>query len=83
MKLLRAPGIATRSKDATNGAPGLTTRNKRTLRTEPGGSDRTYEVGHPVSGRAIFGSCFEGDGPVTRVKVGRCGNVVEAAKSGR
>ena len=30
--LLGASGIATRSKDATNGAPGLTTRNKK-LRT--------------------------------------------------
>ena len=28
-KLLGAKGIATRSKDATNGAPGLTTRNKK------------------------------------------------------
>ena len=27
-----APSIATRSKDATNGAPGLATRNKRMLR---------------------------------------------------
>ena len=33
--LLGAPGIATRSKDATR-APGLTTRNKRTLLGAPG-----------------------------------------------
>ena len=32
-KLLVAPGIATRSKDATRGAPGLTTSNKKLLLT--------------------------------------------------
>ena len=30
-KLLRAPGIATRSKDAILGPPGLTTRSKKLL----------------------------------------------------
>ena len=30
-KLLGAPGIATRSKNATNGAPGRTTRSKKLL----------------------------------------------------
>ena len=33
-KLLGAPGIATRSKDATTGAPGLTTRNKDATRSK-------------------------------------------------
>ena len=33
-KLLGAKGIATSSKDATNGAPGLTTRNKKLLGIE-------------------------------------------------
>ena len=34
-KLLGATGIATRSKDATNGTPGLTTRNKKTCPETP------------------------------------------------
>ena len=33
-KPLGAPGIATRSKDATNGAPGRTTRNKNATRNK-------------------------------------------------
>ena len=61
--LLGAPGIATRSKDATNGAPGHTTRNKKLLmqvtrgthHQAPAPPEALDDQNH---GRARFAPCF-------------------------
>ena len=42
--LLGAPGLTTRSKDATNGAPGLTTRSKDATNGAPGLTTRSKDA---------------------------------------
>ena len=55
--LLGAPGIATRSKDATRGVPGLTTRNKKLSQLGPEecgtNSDTVYCIKREIQVLAI------------------------------
>ena len=51
--LLGAPGLTTRSKDATNGAPGLTTRSKAALNGATGLTTRSKDATNGVPGLTI------------------------------